>query len=98
MFRDALRRFDEEVQPTFEQFTFQGFRDTPLNNATLLARMRYYHRLPDFAAYLEARDGDLVRALEEMKAGVDAVDDPFELLPTGGVAPTEAGEAAGSGG
>lgn len=90
VFRDALRRFDEEIQPTFEQFTFQGFRDTPLNNATLLARMRYYHRLPDFDAYLEARDGDLVRVLEELKAGVDAVDDPFELLPTGGMARTDA--------
>ena len=38
---------------TFESVTFGGFRNTPLNNATLLARMRYYHRLPDFQALLE---------------------------------------------
>lgn len=83
VFRDALIRFDEELQPTLEQFTFQGFRDTPLNNATLLARMRYYHRLPDFERYLTARDGDLNRVLADLKAGVETVDDPFDLLPGG---------------
>ena len=83
VFQRALERFDQEVQPTFEQFTFQGFRDTPLNNATLLGRIRYYHRLPDFNAYLEARDGDLARALRELAAGVRTVDDPFDLLPSG---------------
>jgi predicted aminopeptidase len=83
VFAAALRRFDEEVQPSFEAYTFQGFRDTPLNNATLLARIRYYHRLPDFAAYLDERDGDLRRALEDLASGADSVDDPFDLLPTG---------------
>ncbi|MDZ7778361.1 MAG: aminopeptidase [Gemmatimonadota bacterium] len=83
VFSRALRRFDEEVQPSFEQLTFQGFRDTPLNNATLLARIRYFHRLPDFAAYLDDREGDLARALRDLKAGVETADDPFELLPTG---------------
>jgi len=81
VFRRALERFDEEVQPTFEQYTFQAFRDTPLNNATLLARMRYYHRLPDFEAYLEARDGDLARVLADLKATARTVRDPFDLLP-----------------
>jgi predicted aminopeptidase len=83
IFAAALRRFDDEVQPSLEQYTFQGFRDTPLNNATLLARIRYFHRLPDFARYLDERDGDLSRALEDLAAGVGAVDDPFDLLPTG---------------
>ena len=78
VFTSALRRFDEELQPSLEAFTFQGFRDTPLNNATLLARIRYFHRLPDFAAYLEDRDGDLGRALTDLAAGVDTVDDPFD--------------------
>jgi predicted aminopeptidase len=83
VFQEALQRFGDDVQPTLEQFTFQGFRDTPLNNATLLARMRYYHRLPDFASYLQARDGDLTRALLDLRDGVDTVDDPFDLLPRG---------------
>lgn len=83
VFATALRRFDEEVQPSFEAFTFQGFRDTPLNNATLLARIRYYHRLPDFAGYLSERDGDLRRVLQDLASGVEGIADPFALLPAG---------------
>ena len=45
--------------------------------------MRYYHRLPDFARYLDARDGDLLRVLADLKAGVETVEDPFDLLPGG---------------
>ena len=84
VFAAALRSFDEDVQPSLEAFTFQGFRDTPLNNATLLARIRYYQRLPDFAAYLEARDGDLRRALSDLATGARSVSDPFDLLPDSG--------------
>jgi predicted aminopeptidase len=91
VFTAALRRFDDELQPSLEAFTFQGFRDTPLNNATLLARIRYYHRLPDFAAYLEARDGDLNQALTDLAVGVETVDDPFDLLPTASRLPAPGG-------
>jgi predicted aminopeptidase len=87
VFDEALRRFDEELRPSLEAYTFQGFRDTPLNNATLLARIRYYHRLPDFEAYLAARDGDLTRVLTDLKHGVGSVDDPFDLLPQGSSPP-----------
>jgi predicted aminopeptidase len=72
------------VAPTFESVTFSGFRNTPLNNATLLARIRYYHRLPDFAALLAERGGNLTLVLSELRSGVDDVDDPFELLPRDG--------------
>ncbi len=81
IFEASLERFDTEVAPTFEALAFTGFRRTPLNNATLLARVRYYHRLPDFDALLEARGGDLRAVLEGLKADVGSVDDPFELLP-----------------
>ncbi|MEQ8330320.1 MAG: aminopeptidase [Longimicrobiales bacterium] len=80
VFTAALERFDAEVGPTFENVTFGGFRTTPLNNATLLARMRYYHRLPDFQALLE-REGDLPSTLRWLRDRVDDVDDPFSLLP-----------------
>ena len=83
VFTHALRRFDEDVAPTFESVSFGGFRDTPLNNATLLARIRYYHRLPDFQALLETRGGDLNATLAELKAGVAGAADPFDLLPSG---------------
>jgi len=83
VFAAALARFDEEVSPTFESIGFGGFRATPLNNATLLARIRYYHRLPDFQALLEARGGDLRVVLGELRLRAARVEDPFELLPAG---------------
>ncbi len=84
VFTRALARFDADVAPTFESVTFGGFRSTPLNNATLLARMRYYHRLPDFSAMLDEHDGDLRAVLDALPALVDGNPDPFDVLPTGG--------------
>jgi predicted aminopeptidase len=84
IFGRHLEIFATEVQPSFEASTYQGFLVTPLNNATLLARIRYHHRLQDFQALLK-REGDLRGAVEFLKAGVDAVDDPFDLLPVGSV-------------
>ena len=84
VFQRALTHFDQDVRPTFESVSFAGFRDTPLNNATLLARIRYYHRLPDFQALLDARGGDLEAVLAELKRGVAGVTDPFDVLPPGG--------------
>ena len=81
VFAGALRRFREEVQPTFESATFSSFLSIPLNNATLLARMVYYHRLYDFDALLEQTGGDLRASIAALAAGAADVDDPFELLP-----------------
>lgn len=81
VFSASLRHFDEDVAPTFESLSFGGFRNSPLNNATLLARIRYYHRLPDFEAYLEDHGGDLNAVLSALKTDVKTVDDPFDLLP-----------------
>jgi len=80
IFAAALERFDTDVAPRFESVGFSGFRQTPLNNATLLARIRYYHRLPDFDEYLSARGGDLAAVLRDLKAGAAGVEDPFDLL------------------
>ena len=77
-------RFRVEVQPRFQSRTFQGFITTPLNNATLLARMRYYHRLPGFQALLEEHQGDLVAAVQHFATHAPAAEDPFSLLPLGG--------------
>lgn len=87
VFQASLERFDEEVAPALESFTFSGFRNTPLNNATLLARIRYYHRLPDFQAYLDGHGGDLEAALAQLKTDVDGGTDPFSLLPEGSSPP-----------
>jgi predicted aminopeptidase len=87
IFDRHLEIFRDEVQPSFEASTYQGFLVTPLNNATLLTRIRYNHRLQDFQALLE-REGDLRRAVQYLKDGVDGVDDPFDLLPGGTAEPS----------
>jgi len=61
-----------------------GFLGRPLNNAVLLARMLYYHRLPDFQLLLDQHEGDLAATVATLKEKVDHVDDPFESLPSGG--------------
>ena len=81
-FAEALTRFDNELAPTLEAVTFGGFRNTPLNNATLLSRIRYYKRLPDFAGLLEQHDGSLPSVLADLGNRAGSVDDPFDLLPS----------------
>jgi predicted aminopeptidase len=82
IFDRSLETFANEVQPSFEASTYQGFLVTPLNNATLLTRIRYHHRLQDFQALLE-REGSLRLAVQYLVDRVDGVDDPFDLLPGG---------------
>ena len=77
---EALRDFDERVAPELEALTFSGFRNQPVNNATLLSRIRYYKRLPDFGAFLARHDGDLVQALADLKERAPQADDAFDLL------------------
>lgn len=79
LFRRAQERFRSEVAPDLESLTFSSFTRLPLNNATLLSRVRYYHRLPDFEALREARGG-LRDAVEAIRVGVESVEDPFHLL------------------
>lgn len=81
VFVDALARFEAEVAPALESATFGGFRTTPLNNATLLGRIFYYNRLPDFDALLARHGGSLPAVLEELKRRAGEVEDAFELLP-----------------
>ncbi len=78
-----LDRFRTEVRPRLASLTFGGFEALPLNNATLLSRMRYYHRLPDFGGLLEENGGSLKDAVAALLAGLPDVEDPFSLLPEG---------------
>lgn len=84
--RDAIfegyqERYATRLEPALENLSFASFRSTPLNNATLLARMRYYHRLPDFQALYELHDEDLAATVQALTEGVGGVEDPFDLLP-----------------
>ncbi len=87
VFAQALTQFKQDVQPTLEAYTFQSFLDTPLNNATLLAQMRYFHRLPDFQSLLDEHGGDLRAVLEYLHARVPKLKNPWDALPTNGTLP-----------
>jgi predicted aminopeptidase len=83
LFADAQARFERDVMPTFESIAFSSFITAPMNNATLLGRVRYYNRLPDFQALLDAHEGDLVALMADLRTRVGTVEDAFELLPRG---------------
>ena len=82
IFDQHRARFDAEIRPTLESYTYWSFVQRPLNHATLLGQMLYYHRLPDFQALLDAHGGDLAAAVAALAQGVEGVSDPFELLPS----------------
>lgn len=88
VFERHQRLLREEVRPRLLSLTFSSFDALPLNNAILLSRMLYYHRLPDFDAHLAASEGTLETAIQALEAGIDTVEDPFELLPTTGTPTT----------
>jgi len=83
VFAAARTRFEQQVQPALRSLTFGSFLTTPLNNATLLSRMRYYHRLPDFDALLAEHGGSLEAAIRALVEGTQDGGDPFDLLPGG---------------
>ena len=76
------RSFEDATADHPEAFRLViSFVNRPVNNAIILARVRYFHRLWSFSRLLEDQDGDLSRAIDFLKQGVDTVDDPFDLLP-----------------
>lgn len=87
VFARHLARFRHQVQPGFKSLTFGGFESAPLNNATLLSRMRYYHRLPEFDLFRQRHGGALAEAVRELTAGAEEAEDPFDLLLEGGGLP-----------
>jgi predicted aminopeptidase len=90
VFAASQRRFRAEVQPTFEALGFGSFLTIPLNNATLLSRMVYYHRLYDFDALLQAHGGNLTAAVAALAERAGEVEDAFSLLPATALSSTTA--------
>jgi predicted aminopeptidase len=84
IFEGYRERFETDVQPTFEASTFQSFLTLPLNNATLMARMRYYHRLGDFERLYEREGRSLRRTVAVIAEGVKEAGDAFSVLDGGG--------------
>jgi hypothetical protein len=58
-----------------------------MNNATLMGRLFYYNRLPDFDALLVQHGGSLTAVLTDLRARARGAQDPFELLPQGTAPP-----------
>lgn len=81
VFTRSKLHFEETVQPGFKSIGFGGFLASPINNATLLSRLRYYHRLSDFDAYWKQHP-DLRSALRALGEDVSGIADPFTVLPT----------------
>jgi predicted aminopeptidase len=97
LFAELQEHFVSEIQPQFRASTFGTFATLPLNNATLLARMRYYHRLDDFEALREGHGGSLARTVEAIVRVTRGASDPFSVLPRtvgGSAAAGAAGEPA----
>jgi predicted aminopeptidase len=59
----------------------EAFLSRPLNNAILLSRVRYFHRLDSFQALLDGHFGDLSAAIATLARSLDGLDDPFQALP-----------------
>jgi predicted aminopeptidase len=68
IFTEARRYFRDELRPRFQVSTFASFEQLPLNNATLVGRRLYFHRLRLFDEVLERYGGDLPLAIEAIIA------------------------------
>src|SRR5690606_17928646 len=81
VFSRAREAFTSEVQPRFQRATYGSFLTTPLNNATLLSRRLYYHRLDLFEELYHRMGGDLRRTLEVILASArERRDDPYAAV------------------
>lgn len=79
-FRRARQRFRTEVEPELRTRRFRLFADLPLNNATLLARMRYFRRLDDFDALWRDEGRKVARAIRVVEERAAEVDDPWQIV------------------
>lgn len=72
-------RFRSGYAPAMRTGSFARFDATTLNNARLISRHLYYHRLSLFHEIYE-RYGRLTRVIEEVAARVEDTDDPWQAL------------------
>lgn len=83
----AQAHFVAEVQPTLIATTYQYLAREELNNATLLARTLYFHRLDDFhELWEEGWSGDLKALMAWLREEAPRHSDPFRVLEVGRLA------------
>jgi predicted aminopeptidase len=81
VFERARTTFTEQIQPRFQIASYGSFLRVPLNNATLLSRRLYYHRLDLFEELFHRMGGDLRRTLEVILASAqERQDDPYAAV------------------
>jgi predicted aminopeptidase len=75
----AAESFRRDYAPTMRTPGFARYDPTRLNNASLIARHLYYHRLPLFQALYEGSES-LTRSIERLAAAVDGTAEPWAAL------------------
>lgn len=76
----AGRRFDEEYVPSMRMRSSRRFDPRELNNAKLIARHLYYHRLPLFHALYESGGGDLRATIQRIARATEEATDPWTSI------------------
>ncbi len=79
MLAEAAAHFQRDYAPTMRTTGFARFDATRLNNASLIARHLYYHRLPLFQA-VYAESGGLTEAIGEVASAVRQAEDPWRAV------------------
>lgn len=80
LYAQARSDFEARVQPALRATSYSYLSAEPLNNATLLSRRLYHHRLPDFDALWQANGRDLATLLDWMREAAPGYGDPFKIL------------------
>jgi predicted aminopeptidase len=76
----ARETFRSEVQPQLRASGYGYLGSETLNNATLLARSLYFHRLPEFGRLWEEWDGDFASLMSWIREEAPRRGDPFEII------------------
>ena len=77
VFRTAKERFATDVKPELQTRSFGTWDRGTLNNATLIARRLYYHRLDLFERVWEAHGRDLRRTIDAVVETARGAEDPY---------------------
>jgi predicted aminopeptidase len=80
VYREAHEDFRDRVQPQLRVASYGFLAAEPMNNATLLSRSLYYHRLREFDELLAHWNGDLAGLLAWIREEAPRRADPFDIL------------------
>lgn len=79
IFRRAQAEFATEIRPQLQVATFASFTRDPLNNATLVSRRLYYHKLDLFERVFQ-RTGNLRQTVDLIVRAAEGAEDPFAAV------------------